>query len=112
MTPRLTACDHALRDPQAVNFAIADWLPWGQDAISKYRSYKHLAAFSLQKLLCNIAETPVEQLLDDGARGLQQVTGPTSPVCVAPHRLAPIRIAWAVRTEARRWLSQRGLWYR
>eukprot|EP01047_Picozoa_sp_COSAG01_P058135 COSAG01_NODE_6810_length_3487_cov_3.017414_3_plen_151_part_00 len=28
-----------------------------QDAIQKYRTYKHLAAFSLQKLLCNIAET-------------------------------------------------------
>jgi histone demethylase JARID1 len=43
---------------EAVNFACADWLPWGQDAISKYRTFKHLAAFSLQKLLCNIAETP------------------------------------------------------
>ena len=33
---------------EAVNFAIADWLPWGQDAINKYRSFRHLAAFSLQ----------------------------------------------------------------
>jgi hypothetical protein len=53
--------------------ACADWLPWGQDAISKYRSFKHLAAFSLQKLLCNIAETPVERLIEDGERSLRHV---------------------------------------
>lgn len=58
---------------EAVNFACADWLPWGQDAISKYRSFKHLAAFSLQKLLCNIAETPAERLVEDGERSLRHV---------------------------------------
>ena len=58
---------------EAVNFACADWLPWGQDAISKYRSFKHLAAFSLQKLLCNIAETPPERLVEDGERSLRHV---------------------------------------
>lgn len=58
---------------EAVNFACADWLPWGQDAISKYRAFKHLAAFSLQKLLCNIAETPAERLVEDGETSLRQV---------------------------------------
>ena len=58
---------------EAVNFACADWLPWGQDAISKYRAFKHLAAFSLQKLLCNIADTPPEALVQDGEASLRQV---------------------------------------
>lgn len=46
-----------------------------QDAIQKYRTYKHLAAFSLQKLLCNIAETRATD------RSVLLCAGP--PLCAA-----------------------------
>ena len=62
---------HVVCGWQAVNFATADWVAFGLAATARYRQFKHIAAFSVAKLLCTIAEAPLEEKLEDGAEALQ-----------------------------------------
>jgi histone demethylase JARID1 len=36
---------------EAVNFAPADWLPWGSDAVARYRTYHRMPVFSQDELV-------------------------------------------------------------
>jgi histone demethylase JARID1 len=57
---------HGFNCCEAVNFATADWVPYGLAATARYRQFKHIAAFSVAKLLCTIAEAPLKDKLQDG----------------------------------------------
>ena len=62
---------HGFNCCEAVNFATADWVAYGLAATARYRQFKHIAAFSVAKLLCTIAEAPLEEKIEDGAEALQ-----------------------------------------
>ena len=40
---------------QAVNFATADWLPFGRNAMACYRRHRRTPVFSMERLLCKLA---------------------------------------------------------
>eukprot|EP00299_Pterocystis_sp_00344_P004922 c1621_g1_i1.p1 GENE.c1621_g1_i1~~c1621_g1_i1.p1 ORF type:complete len:344 (-),score=57.45 c1621_g1_i1:17-949(-) len=48
---------------EAVNFATADWLPWGFDAIQRYRLYRRLPVFSHEELVLQCAKPEIRAQL-------------------------------------------------
>ena len=61
---------HGFNCCEAVNFATADWLDHGFKAAARYRDFKHIAAFSVTKLLFQVIAAPLERKLEDGLESL------------------------------------------
>eukprot|EP01104_Vermistella_antarctica_P006858 TRINITY_DN1754_c0_g4_i1.p1 TRINITY_DN1754_c0_g4~~TRINITY_DN1754_c0_g4_i1.p1 ORF type:complete len:743 (-),score=124.96 TRINITY_DN1754_c0_g4_i1:71-2299(-) len=47
--------NHGFNCAEAVNFATADWLPFGRKALDRYRSFRRKSVFDHYRLVCRIA---------------------------------------------------------
>ena len=46
---------HGLNVAEAVNFATADWLPFGRNAMACYSQHRRTPVFSMERLLCRLS---------------------------------------------------------
>lgn len=53
-----TGFNHGFNCAEAVNFAPADWIPYGALCRSMYTRLRRAPVFSFQRLLCNVARSP------------------------------------------------------
>jgi histone demethylase JARID1 len=61
---------HGFNCGEAVNFGTPDWLTFALDATERYRKFGRPAAFSLQKLLIRLAESPAAEILTEGREAI------------------------------------------
>ena len=53
---------------EAVNFATADWIPWGKTAVGKYKLYKKVPVFSHEGMLCSLADACTSKNASEGIK--------------------------------------------